>query len=137
MAEKALDDDRFLAVVDLIRRTGAHAFQIRYSDDEQPVVWMAVARWQMRNGQPVKGGGKVAWETAAGLDPITAVFRLVETIIDGGHCAHCQRPSGVTDDWEGRMPLERHICWYRYDPELKTFRRSCEGEAWGASTATA
>jgi hypothetical protein len=27
----------------------------------------------------------------------------------------------------GAMPAEQAICWYRYDPELHTFRRACEG----------
>ena len=108
------EDPRFLATVDLIRRTGAKEFQIRYSDDEAPMIWLAAA------------GFRGHWEAAAALNPVTAVWRLAETLMDGGQCRHCNRPTGVSDDWTGSMPLERIICWYRYDPELKKFRRSCE-----------
>lgn len=111
-----LDDARFLATIDLIRRTGATEFQIRYHDDEQPVVWMAVA------------GTKDGWEVDAALNPLKAVWRLVERLVDGGMCRHCSRPAGVSDNWESGMPLSDVICWYIYDPELKTFRRSCEGD---------
>jgi hypothetical protein len=31
----------------LVRRTGAKATQVRYSDDEQPVIWMAVVEWRV------------------------------------------------------------------------------------------
>jgi hypothetical protein len=109
------EDPRFLATIDLIRRTGAESFQIRYHDDEEPLVWIAIAEFEGN------------WEAAASLNPVTAVWRLAETLIDGGICRHCTRPAGVTDDWTGRMPLDELICWYRYDPELKKYRRSCEG----------
>ena len=113
----SVEDPRFIAAIDLTRRTGAKGFQIRYSDDEQPVVWIAVADY--RKGH----------EAAAALDPLQAVLRLVETLLDGGLCVHCKRRSAVSHDWNRELPLAEHICWYVYDPELQTFRRSCEGEA--------
>jgi hypothetical protein len=123
-----VDDPRFLALVDVVRRTGAKEFQIRYSDDEEPTVWMAVVGWDLdRNGRPVAKGGRRRHEAAAGMTPLAAIGRLAERIMDGGECAHCHRPTAVSDDWTSTMPLEEHICWFVYDPELKTFRRSCEG----------
>ena len=109
------DQDMLQAAVDMVGRTGATAFQIRYDDSEEPVVWMAVAEW----------GDKA--EVGASLHPIKAVTRLLETVIDGGKCTHCQRPTGITDEVDD-MPLGNHVCWYQYDPELKTFRRGCEGD---------
>ena len=108
------EDPRFLATVELIRRTGARQFQIRYSDDEDPIVWMAIAGF----------GGN--WEAAGAMTPLLAVWRLAETLIDGGMCRHCARPAGISNDWTGEMPMNHLICWYIYDPELNTYRRSCE-----------
>lgn len=114
---RGVDDPRFTAAIDLIGRTGARGLQIRYSDDEQPIVWMAVI------------GHRDGHEAAAGLDPLTAVMRLLDEVVDGGRCVHCRRVSGVSDDWTREQPLAEQICWYVYDPELQRFRRSCEGEA--------
>ena len=122
-------DPRFIAAVDLVRRTGAQEFQVRYQDDEQPVVWVAVARHRKLDGVPVPADapGEDHWEAAGAIGPYLAVMRLAETLVDGGTCAHCARPAGVVDD-PGPMPLADTVCWYQYDPEMKTFRRSCEGE---------
>lgn len=111
------DDPLFLAGVKLVERTGARTFEIRYSDDNEPVVWMAVAEYD--NG----------WDAGAGQSPIQALMRLLDQLMDGGICKHCGRPSGVTEEWRGSMPLAEVICWYRYDPETKSFRRGCEGDA--------
>jgi hypothetical protein len=105
-------DPRFIGAVDLIGRTGAQEFQIRYTDDE-PVVWVARAQW---HGQ---------WQSGSGPDPLAAVFRLCEQVVDGGQCTHCRRPAGFTADFE-EMPLSELVCWYQWDPELATFRRGCE-----------
>lgn len=113
------DDPVMMASVELLHRTGISEFQLRYSEEMQPVVWMAVVSYQ----RP----GQIAHQTAGALTPRDAVYRLLELVIDGGQCTHCQRPTGVSDDFTGQMPLEQHICWYRYDPELRTFRRGCEG----------
>jgi len=121
------EDPRFVAAVKLIGRSGARGFQIRFSDDEKPVVWMAVGEWWIKGERPVAKGGKQTFEAAAGMTPLTAVLRLLDEIIDGGYCDHCKRPSGVTDHWQSPMPLDKEICWYVYDPELEEYRRSCEG----------
>ena len=122
------DDPRFVALVAMIGRTGAAEFQIRYSDDEQPVVWVAVAGHRRINNRPSRRGKVNHYEAGGGMTPLQACFRLAEQIVDGSECAHCHRPAGITDDWESEMPLAEHVCWYVYDPEVSTFRRSCEGE---------
>ena len=114
MTADATNDPRFIAAIDLLRRTGARRIQIRYSDDEQPVVWFLVASY---------GGGR--WDTAAGPNPLIAALRLCESLIDGGQCKHCNRPSGFDEDFD-TMPLNDVVCWYQFDPELATFRRGCE-----------
>ena len=116
MTEFPQDDPRMTAGIELIGRTGAKSFQIRYSDDEEPVVWFAVALYD---------DGKA--ETAASLDPVMAILRLAERLIDGGMCTHCKRPAGLETHHIEDMPWEEYICWYQFDPELKTYRRGCEG----------
>lgn len=110
-------DERIKAGVDLIGRTGAKQFQIRYSDDEKPVIWFAVAIWEDSK-----------YETAAGADPLQAVMRLCERLIDGGICTHCNRPTALETMHVEGLPWDQFLCWYQYDPKLKTFRRGCEGE---------
>lgn len=114
-----MDEPLFLAGVDLVQRTGAKSFAIRYQDDEEPVVWIAVAEFN----EP-----EDAWDAGAGADPTQAVLRLLNQLVDGAMCTHCNRPTGVTEEWEGSMPFADEFCWYRYDPELKKFRRGCEGD---------
>jgi hypothetical protein len=112
-------DDRFIAAVDLLGRTGAGEFQIRYCEEEEPVVWIAAAKW-----------GDV-WQSAGGMTPWLAVWRLAESVLDGGECRHCGRITSVDDNPPDSLlgVMGEVVCFYRYDPELKTFRRSCEGAA--------
>lgn len=110
-------DPRFVAAVDLIGRTGAREFQVRWSDDEEPTVWMATAKYQR--------GDEVRWEVTGAMGPTQAVLRLCEVLIDGGHCTHCSRPTGFTEHFDG-MPMDQLVCWYQWDPEMATFRRGCE-----------
>jgi hypothetical protein len=58
------------------------------------------------------------------MDPLDAVFRLCDEVIDGGQCTHCRKPAGFEPSIE-TMPLNQFVCWYQWDPELKTFRRGC------------
>jgi hypothetical protein len=106
-------DERFMAAVDLLRRTGADGFQFRFCDEEEPVVWMALAEWEGH------------WEVGASMHPTQALFRLCDQVIDGGKCQHCARPTAFTPDIT-TMPGNEMVCWYQWDPELKTFRRGCE-----------
>lgn len=92
-------DPRMTAAIEMIGRTGATAFQLRYHDDEKPVVWMCVGEWR-------REGGSV-WEAAGAMTPLQAVICLLEKVCDGGTAL---------------------ICWFQYDPENQTFRRGCEGD---------
>jgi hypothetical protein len=128
-------DPRFLAGVKLLERTGAKTFRIGYSDEDDgpPTVWYAVATWRGRvaGGYPVRDTERA--EAAAALDGTTAVMRLCEAVIDGGVCTHCQQPTIFDPDPPDDDPLsdllDRMGCRYAWDPELSTFRRSCEGDA--------
>jgi hypothetical protein len=119
------DDTRFAAAVALIGRTGADEFQIRYCEEEAPTVWIAVAHWPKMTDPATPEH----YDAAGGLSPWRAVLRLCEATMDGGTCRHCHRPTGVDDRPADELlrATEEIICWYRYDPELDTFRRSCEG----------
>lgn len=112
-------DPRLVAAIDLIGRSGAESFEMRYSDDNEPVAWIALARWGEQH------------ECAAAMSPMRAALRLLETVLDGGGCAHCGKPSGVWEHWDTTPPLHTHVCWQVYDPETEKFRRSCEGETTG------
>lgn len=110
------NDPRLTAGVDLVRRCGAKEIDIRFCEETTPVVWMAVATFSRQR-----------WEVAAGHDPLDAVLRLCDQLLDGGECKHCHRITGCVWDVQP-MPLSDAVCWYQWDPELKTFRRGCEGE---------
>jgi hypothetical protein len=106
------DDDQMTAAVDLIGRTGAAEFQIRYCEEEKPVIWMAAARW----------GGH--YEAAGAMQPLAAVFRLLDQVIDGGTCQHCGRLAGFEPSVDP-MPMDKLICWYQYDPGTRKFAKGC------------
>jgi hypothetical protein len=115
------DEPRYLAAVQLIERCGAQSYSLRYCDEHKPLVWLAVARFN------------VGWKVAAALNPQKATYRLLEDLIDGGMCVHCRRTTGVvvvSDSFEPPDQLP-DVCWYVFDPELKVFRRSCEGRDTG------
>jgi hypothetical protein len=111
-----VEDPRLAAGVMLIGRTGAQGFQLRYSDDEEPRVWLAVATYS-----------EDRWETAAAQTPLRAVLRLCEQLVDGGMCTHCKRPTGLQPDSLDTMPMAQHVCWFQWDPELEVFRAGCGG----------
>ena len=112
-------DPRMTAGIALLGRTGAKDVQIRYSDDEFPTVWFIVTRYERsRNNY---------YDTASAMDPTTAVMRMCERMIDGGQCNHCHLPTIFIPDSDDQL-LKQMGCVYAWDPELKTFRRSCEGD---------
>lgn len=117
MMNQDLDDPRFHAGLDLLSRTGMSEFTIGHSDpeDHDPVAWYALGKWGDRH------------EVAAGMHPFVALMRLCERVIDGGKCAHCGKPTIFVEDMETGF-LDRVGCVYAYDPELRTFRRGCEGD---------
>jgi hypothetical protein len=121
------DEARLVAGIDLLGRTGAKQTQVRYSDDEEPVVWIATALYDVVPIDQPEADPVEQWEAAGALNPISAVLRLCEKIVDGGTCTHCGRSTGVALGLDS-MPLPAFVCWYQFDPELRTFRRSCEGD---------
>lgn len=123
-----LEDPRFLGGIQLLERTGARSFQIRYQDDEKPTVWLAIAQYGVdpKTRIPLPKGGIITYNVAASLSPLGAVMRLCDESVTGGVCTHCNRPAGFDENF-GQMPLEEHICWYQWDPETKKFRRGCQG----------
>jgi hypothetical protein len=107
------NDPRFVAAVQLIGRTGADEFQMRFSpEDEPPITWTALGRWDK------------AWECASAMSPVVAVFRLCNEVIDGGECQYCHRPAGFEESIEPTL-MDSLICWYQWDPSTKTFQRGC------------
>lgn len=116
----SVEDPRFIAAIEFIRRTGASSVQIRYSDDEQPVIWFVVAGYDGNN--PTK---MVGVEVDASVNPLRAALRLCERLADGGQCLHCGRPCGLDPDSIDSLPLDKFICWYQFDPGAKKFIRGC------------
>lgn len=121
------EEARMVAAIALLRRTGATSFQLRYSDDEDPVIWMAVGEWHIADGRPVpaEAGGEIHYDAAAAADPPTAVMRLLDEKLDGGQCTHCGRPSTVLHEPGEVWPLDGATCAWRYDPERGEYVRGC------------
>ena len=113
LIQDEMNDKRFPAAVRLIGHTGAQEFQIRFCDEEKPVIWMAIARY----GQQLAIG--------ASITPLTAVFKLCDDLIDGGQCTHCHRPTGFEPGLSS-MPLDELVCWCQWDPSHEEFRRGCK-----------
>ena len=108
-------DPKIEAGVNMLRRAGAQIIDFRYQDDQPPTVWMTVATWP---------DGK--WEVAAGHNIVISTMRLLAAVLNGGICVHCKRVTAFEADFEKGTPAESVVCWYVYDPELKTIRRGCE-----------
>jgi hypothetical protein len=122
-------DPRALGAIDMLRRTGALSVQVRFSDDEEPTLWMACGEWAWLDGRPVPAttpGAMRRYEAAGALTVERALLRLCEQVIDGGMCAHCNRPTIFDDGFDETLHAEV-FCWTQWDPELRTFRRDCEG----------
>ena len=123
MSDPRLDTPRLKAALALLERMGATQVQVRYCEEEQPVIWSAAASFKHPRGS------STWWQAAGALDPGTAVYRLLEATCDGGTCQHCGKTSGVDDGPPLSSVFEEMVCFYRFDPELATFRRGCEGVA--------
>lgn len=125
--KSSAEDPRFIAGVDLLRRTGMKEFQIRYDDEQEPVVWIALASYTIHNGRPSKSGKINHHQPGSGMTPLAAVLDLCDKAMTGGSCTHCGRPT-MFDENFGAALLDAYFCWYQWDPELETFRRGCEGD---------
>lgn len=117
----------YLAALDAIARTGAKTYEIRWCEEQDPTVWFALSKHI--------SGDQERRTVYAGFDAIEATVGLAEKLIDGGVCAHCLKMTIFEPDWEAPRIMNFKIggvavehCTYQYDPELKKFRRSCEGE---------
>lgn len=133
ITDPRMNEARFLAAVDMARRTGAVEFQIRYDEEQLPVVWVAVTCHIVNgSGMPQPSGtkGTRVWSAGCGLVPLDAVHQLCEKLIDGGMCFHCKRPSGFDPNETHQLTSSAGdpFCWTAWDPELKTYRRGCRGD---------
>lgn len=123
MTEQPVLSDVDMACIELIGRCGIETFEIRYSDDQEPIVWMAIA--VMRDAGPVAEAlGQKKWDAAAGQTPGHAIGRLTDQMIDGGKCRHCNRPTGY-EPGSDTMPMNDFVCWYQYDPSTKKIVKGC------------
>lgn len=118
-------DNRTTAATEMLGRLGADSMEVRYSEPDEGmdsvVVWIAIATFKRYEGAPP--------QVAAGLHPVHALEVLLERLMDGGECTHCRRMTTFEGDPRAITPFGRLVCAYQYDPELKTYRRSCEGES--------
>jgi hypothetical protein len=131
-SDDALSDDglpkdpRFAAAMELVIRAGARSIRLRRTVDDEPTVYLVVAEFRLDSrGEAVAESDRVVYEVGAGFDPLQAAFRFCDQLIDGAICVHCSQPAGFE---AGMKPpsLDLGICWYVFDPETKTYRRSCE-----------
>lgn len=118
-----ITDPRFTAAVKLIERTGAKQFRVGYSDPEdgEPTVWYALATYKRPEGVPV---WKLRADAAAALDPLQAVLRLCERLIDGGQCNHCGQRTIFSANSD-TLGLQAMGCVYSWDPVKEEYRRGC------------
>lgn len=115
-------DPRFVAALKQLERTGMDEFNMGFTDNEQkgPLVWWTQAVYS-KNRTPHAEGH----ESAAGTTPLIAVIRLLEYVVDGSMCKHCERPAGIETEWRVTLPFGKDICWYQYDPSTQEFIRGC------------
>src|SRR5580765_8833229 len=93
----SIDDPRFNAALDMIGRTGAQSMQIRFQDDEEPTVWIAVAQYGVdENHVPQPEGGEITYKIGAALHPVHALMELLNQAVDGGECTYCHRGTAIT-----------------------------------------
>lgn len=130
-------DSRFMAAFDLIGRTGAASLQIReVVEDGPPTVYVAVAEYKPGSrglDADTREHGTLAapyFAVAAGLTPLQALEALMVETIDGAECNVCLKVTAVSREFTDPLPAETAdwFCWRQWDPELQTYRRSCEGD---------
>lgn len=89
-----------IGLVDIIKRTGAYSMQIREVDTPPPTVWCVVSEHYLdAEGRPTHDTtNDHAIEAAASPYVGVALQRLVAQLLDGGTCAHCNRPTIFHED---------------------------------------
>lgn len=116
MIDRGLDTPVFTAAIDMVRRTGAKSIRIGFYEDEPPTIWHVTATYS-----------EDRHEVAAGMAPLTAALRLCAQLVDGARCVHCRQVSAFDESLlDSPVPAIPGFCWYKWDPELRTFRRGCE-----------
>jgi hypothetical protein len=133
MAANPAMEPELLGALNLVRRTGAKQVQVRYSDDEAPVVWIAVGGWfRGPDGVPVASGDELIYEAAAGPSPTVAMNRLLDQIVDGGVCPNCERPTGFIAKGEALPPegsaMQQMCCWWTWSDQDECYGRDCDGK---------
>lgn len=116
-------DERIVAGTEMLGHLGSSSFEMRYSEPElknSPTVWIAIAHFDNFAAPPPP-------QVAAGLAPLHALEKLLENLIDGGTCQHCGKPTLFYKE-HTEMTEIALFCAYVYDPELKKYRRGCEGD---------
>jgi len=111
-------DPRLIAGIEMLRRTGMTVFRLGWSDEEDgpPTVWWACGEWSETKA-----------DAGAGMDPVAAVLRLCEQVVDGGICLHCGKATIFSAGPDTAILELSGGCVYAWDPELGVFRRGCEG----------
>lgn len=95
---------------DLLRRAGATEIQLRYQDDEAPVLWLMYARFQ-------PAGHPTVEHVAAGLNPVSAIVALLAEAVDGGQCVACKRPTALVELGDEALPVPVSlVCQLRHVP---------------------
>jgi hypothetical protein len=71
------DPDKMNAALEFLRRTGARQVQVRYSDDEDPVVWFVVAFFDGKNPSKAEGYEVAAafWSTSGSTQALRETGR--------------------------------------------------------------
>ena len=69
-----------MAAVELLRRGGETEFQLRFSDEMDPTLWIAMV--------PL---AENYWEVAAALTAEEAVFLLCRNLFSASACTHCDK----------------------------------------------
>jgi hypothetical protein len=119
---------KLAAASSLVGRTGARSFTLRYSEPDEeedgPTVWIAIAAFGREDEE--------IHSVAGALDPLSAMIRLLDELIDGGTCGKCGK---ATSFWQHEDPdmtavprvIEgRPVCWFTWDAASEKFLRDCD-----------
>lgn len=106
-----IDDDRMLAAVSLVNRSGARGFEVGYLDDTpdaRDARWWAKATYR---------GAALAVEDFD--SPDAAADALARRILDGGQCTMCELTVVTADELveravEGLEPGDERCLWARH-----------------------